>query len=175
MPRKGRPRLVSSKASGTKLFVDDLREVVKLAQVERGGTVSDVIRELVHEALTLRRLKAMGRDAAEEPLRRIQQQAVSEGISPLEQEIKEIKAALAKLVTNGHLSGDSAKRNPEQSSPLLADILGFAVTAESKVHLLLQNFLLARGLGEEAVRKLLTEHEEKSRRRTEKIVAGLTK
>ena len=32
MPRKGRPRLVSSKASGTKLFVDDLREVIKLAQ-----------------------------------------------------------------------------------------------------------------------------------------------
>src|SRR6266511_4309138 len=129
MPRKGRPRLVSSKASGTKLFVDDLREVIKLAQAEGRGTISDVIRDLVHEALAYRRLRAMGRDAAEEPLRRIH--------------------------------------------PLLTDLIGFAMTAEMKTHLLLQNFLLSRGLSEEAARKLIAEHEEKSRQNTEKIVVGL--
>ncbi len=50
--------------------MDDLREVIKLAQAEGRGTISDVIRDLVHEALAYRRLRAMGRDAAEEPLRR---------------------------------------------------------------------------------------------------------
>ena len=45
MQIKGRARLVATKASGTKLFTDDLRGVVKLSQVER-KTVSDVIRSL---------------------------------------------------------------------------------------------------------------------------------
>jgi hypothetical protein len=163
MPRKGRPRLVSSKASGTKLFVDDLREVVKLAQAEGRGTISDVIRDLVHEAFAYRRLRALGRDAAEEPLLRIQQQAVSAGISPLEFELKEIKEALGKLGTDGRQKSDFAKEIPNRIYPFLTEIIGFAMAAEMKTHLLLQNFLLSRGLGEEAARKLIAEHEEKSR------------
>lgn len=57
MPKKGRPRLVSSQASATKLFVDDLREVIKLLQANERGTVSDSIRDLVHEALVNRRAR----------------------------------------------------------------------------------------------------------------------
>lgn len=173
MPRKGRPRLVSSKASGTKLFVDDLREVIKLAQAEGRGTISDVIRDLVHEALAYRRLRAMGRDATEEPLRRIHQEALSAGISPLESELKEIKETLRKLDADGRQKADSAKEIPNRIYPLLTEIIGFAMTAEMKTHLLLQNFLLSRGLSEEAARKLIAEHEEKSRQNTEKIVVGL--
>jgi hypothetical protein len=173
MPRKGRPRLVSSKASGTKLFVDDLREVVKLAQAEGRGTISDIIRDLVHEALAYRRLRAMGRDTAEEPLRRIHQQAVSAGINPLEVDLKEIKETLGKLAVEGRHKSDSAKEIPSRIYPFLTEIIGFAMAAEMKTHLLLQNFLLSRGLGEEAARKLIAEHEEKSRLNTEKIVIGL--
>jgi len=172
MPRKGRPRLVSSKASGTKLFVDDLREVIKLGQVEGRGTISDVIRDLVHEALAYRRAQAMGRDAAEAPLRRIYDQAISAGINPLEGELKEIKETLGKLIEGRHKS-DPAKDIPNRIYPLLTEIIGFAMTAEMKTHLLLQNFLLSRGLSEEAARKLIAEHEEKSRQNTEKIVVGL--
>jgi hypothetical protein len=47
------------------------------------------------------------------------------------------------------------------------------MAAEMKTHLLLQNFLLSRGLGEEAVKKLIAEHEAKSRKNTEQIVVGL--
>ena len=61
MPRQGRPRIISRKASGTKLYVDDLREAVRLVKVE-GESLSDVIRSLVHEALRSRRLRAIGRD-----------------------------------------------------------------------------------------------------------------
>jgi hypothetical protein len=155
------------------LFVDDLREVVKLAQAEGRGTISDVIRDLVHEALAYRRLRAMGRNAAEEPLRRIQQQAVSAGLNPLEVELKEIKETLRKLGADGRHKTDSAKEIPNRIYPFLTEIIGFAMAAEMKTHLLLQNFLLSRGLGEEVARKLIAEHEEKSRQNTEKIVVGL--
>jgi hypothetical protein len=173
MPRKGRPRLVSSKASATKLFVDDLREVIKLAQVERHGTISDVIRDLVHEALAYRRVRAMQRNAAEEPSRHIHQQALSAGTGALESDLKEIKEALGKLGADGRHKTDPAKENPNRIYPLLTEIIGFAMTAEMKTHLLLQNFLLSRGLSEEAARKLIAEHEEKSRQNTEKIIVGL--
>jgi hypothetical protein len=173
MPRKGRPRLVSSKASGTKLFVDDLREVIKLAQVEGRGTISDIIRDLVHEALAYRRVRAMGRDANEDPFRRVYEQAITTGISPLESELKQIKETLGKLTLEGHHNGDSAKENPSRIYPLLTEIIGFTMAAEMKTHLLLQNFLLSRGLGEEAVKKLIAEHEAKSRKNTEQIVVGL--
>ncbi len=173
MPRVGRPRLVASKASGTKLFVDDLREVVKLMQVEERKTMSDVIRELVHEALVTRRQRAMGRDEEENHLRRIHQQAISAGISPLELQVKEIGQTLNKFALGSHHPGDPTNGKQGQIQTLLTEILGFAMTAEMKAHLLLQNFLLSRGLSEEAAAKMLTEHEEKSRQRTEKIIIGL--
>src|SRR5262245_2539376 len=173
MPRKGRPRLVSSKASGIKRFVDDLRTVIKHAKAAGPGTITDASRELVHEALANRRLRAMERDAAEEPLRRIHPQARSAGIGTLEVEIKEIKETLRKLDADGRQKADSAKEIPNRIYPLLTEIIGFAITAEMKTHLLLQNFLLSGGLSEEAARNLIAEHEEKSRQNTENIVVGL--
>jgi hypothetical protein len=173
MPRKGRPRLVSGKASATKLFVDDLREIIKLAQAEGHGTISDVIRNLVHEALAYRRVRAMQRNAAEEPLHSIHQQAAYAGVGALESDLKEIKEALGKLGADGPHKTDPARENPNRIYLLLTEIIGFAMTAEMKTHLLLQNFLLSRGLSEEAARKLIAEHEEKSRQNTEKIIVGL--
>ncbi len=172
MPRKGRPRLISDKACGTKLFVDDLREVIKLAQVERRGTVSDTIRDLVHEALANRRTQAMRRDAAEKSTHRASQMAFSYDLSPLEPTLKEIKAMLGKLAVESRESG-SANGDFSRISALLTEIIGFTMTAEMKTHLLLQNFLLSRGLGEEAVKKLIAEHEAKSRKNTEQIITGL--
>jgi hypothetical protein len=175
MPRKGRVRLISNKASGTKLFIDDLREVIRLAELERRGTISDCIRDLVHEALAYRRVRAMGRDATEEPLRRIHQQAISAGINPLEIEIREMKEMIRKLTLGIHSNGNHARENPSRISPPLTEIIGFTVAIEMKVHLLLQNFLLSRGLGEEDAQKLISQHEEKSRKNAEKIIVGLMK
>ena len=173
MPRIGRPRLVSTKTSGTKLFVDDMREIIKLAQIEGRGTISDVIRDLVHEALAYRRLRAIGRDTSEEPLHLMRQQAVSAGAGALESDLKEIKEALGKLGADGHHKTDPAREIPNRIYLLLTEIIGFAMTAEMKTHLLLQNFLLSRGLSEEAARKLIAEHEEKSRQNTEQIIVRL--
>lgn len=150
MPIKGRPRLVASQASGTKLFVDDLREVIKLSQTEPRKTISDTLRELVHEALVNRRLQAFKRDQQEAQL--TEQQATGN-------ELKEIKTTLAKL---------ASQQLPLQ--PLLTEILGFTIAAEMKAHLLLQNFLLSHGLNEEAIHKLVTDQEARSRQNVETII-----
>jgi DNA-binding HxlR family transcriptional regulator len=150
MPIKGRPRLVASQASGTKLFVDDLREVIKLSQTEPRKTISDTLRELVHEALVNRRLQAFKRDQQE--AHRTEHQATGN-------ELKEVKATLAKLASQQH---------PLQ--PILTEILGFTIAAEMKSHLLLQNFLLSRGVSEEAAHKLMAEQETRSRQNVETIL-----
>ncbi|MFN7931032.1 MAG: hypothetical protein U0Y68_24515 [Blastocatellia bacterium] len=150
MPIKGRPRLVAKQASGTKLFVDDLREVIKLSQTEPRKTISDTLRELVHEALVNRRLQAFKRDQQE--AHRTEQQAAGN-------EWKELKTTLAKL---------ASQQSPLQS--LLTEILGFTMATERKSHLLLQNFLLSRGVSEEAAQKLLAEQEARSRQNVETIL-----
>jgi hypothetical protein len=165
--------MISRKASGSKLFIDDLREIVHLAQVESGRTVSDVIRDLVHEALVTRRQRSIGRDEDENYLRGLHQKAISAGIDPLASELKLIKQTLDKLAPNGQVPTGSIEEKLGRFHSLLIEILGFTMAAEMKAHIQLQNYLLGRGLTEEAVKKLLAEHDEKSRRRTEKIVTGL--
>ena len=93
MPKKGRPRLVASKASGTKLFVDDLREVIKLSETEPRKTISDTLRELVHEALVNRRLQAFKRDQQE--VHFLHEQSSAKGT--MANDLTVIKDALAKL------------------------------------------------------------------------------
>ena len=82
MPVKGRPRLVSRQANTTKLFVDDRREVIALSTSEK-KCVSDVIRELVHEALRVRRFRAFGRDEGDEFIRNLYRETIAEGIMPV--------------------------------------------------------------------------------------------
>lgn len=150
MPIKGRPRLVARQASGTKLFVDDLREVIKLSQTEPRKTISDTLRELVHEALVNRRRQAFQRDQQE--AQRVEQ-------SVTKHELNDLKNTLTNLAAQSH---------PLQ--PLLTEILGFTIAAEMKSHLLLQNVLLSRGVSEEAVHKLVTEQEARSRQHVETIL-----
>lgn len=88
MPIKGRPRLVASQASGTKLFVDDLRRVIKLSQTEPRKTISDTLHKLVYEALVNRRLQAFKRDQRET---KFSEQQIAEN------ELKEIKIRLANI------------------------------------------------------------------------------
>ncbi|MBS1808792.1 MAG: hypothetical protein JST84_11415 [Acidobacteria bacterium] len=154
MPIKGRPRLVASQASGTKLFVDDLREVIKLSQTEPRKTISDTLRELVHEALVNRRRQAFHRDQSE---------ASRNEQSVAKHELKTLQESVTKLAAQSH---------PLQ--PLLTEILGFTMAAEMKSHLLLQNFLLSRGVSEEAAHKLVTEQEARSRQHVETILRTIS-
>lgn len=172
MPNKGRNRLIASKASGTKLFVDDLREVTKLTQTEH-KTASDVIRELVHEALVTRRQRAIGRDEEENHLRQLHQQAITAGVSSLEKEIKRIGEIVGKFAPNGQSQSHAAVTSKPIVQTLLTEVLGFTMATEIKTHLLLQNFLLSRGLSEESAQALIAEHEAKSRRQTEQIILGV--
>jgi hypothetical protein len=84
-----------------------------------------------------------------------------------------MKETLKKLALEGHQNGGSATGDLDRISALLTEIIGFTMTTEMKTHLLLQNFLLSRGLGEEAVKKVIAEHEAKSRKNTKQIVTGL--
>ncbi len=153
MPIKGRPRLVASQASGTKLFVDDLREVIKLSQTEPRKTISDTLRELVHEALVNRRLQAFRRDQQEG------QRATSQATK---NELQEIKTLLAQF---------TAQQLPLQ--PLLTEILGFTVAAEMKAHLLLQNFLHNLGVSAETAQQILTEQETRSQQNVQTILQNI--
>jgi predicted CopG family antitoxin len=94
MPRQGRPRIISRKASGTKLYIDDLREAVQLVKVE-GESLSDVIRSLVHEALRNRRLRAIGRDEGDDFVRRVHRETIAEAVGPLREELAGLRALIA--------------------------------------------------------------------------------
>lgn len=157
MPKKGRPRTVTGRSLGTKLFVDDLREVVKLAAVD-GRTLSDQLRELVHEALLHRRLRSIGRDQEEAGIH-----------EPLAEEIRgEFKALREWLGRRG-----SANDMLPATDSILREILGFAMTAELKSHLLLYHFLTSRGMSEETVQKSITEHENRTRQNLETILSRI--
>ena len=96
MPYKDRPRLVAKNPCTTKLFTDDLREVVHLAQREK-RTVSDLIRELAHEALRDRRLRALGRDERELISKRdssSEAEAIAAQVAQGQAELKELLTAL---------------------------------------------------------------------------------
>jgi hypothetical protein len=82
--------LVSRHANTAKLFVDDRREVIALSTGEK-KCVSDVIRELVHEALRARRYHAIGRDEGEDFVRNIHRETLAAGISPLIAELTELR------------------------------------------------------------------------------------
>jgi hypothetical protein len=82
--------LVSRQANTAKLFIDDRREVIALSTSEK-KCVSDVIRELVHEALRVRRYRALGRDEGEDFIRNIHWETLSTGIAPLITEITELR------------------------------------------------------------------------------------
>lgn len=171
MPRRGRPRLIANKACGTKLYVDDLREVVRLAQAERRGTVSDTIRDLVHEALAQRRTQTLrGEEGEKASLRGSEMD-----LPRLESVIKEIRELLRRPAVEADANG--AGMDPV-SGPLLSiltEIVGFTITAEMKTHVMLQNYLMSRGVSEEMVKTMIAETEAMSRKNTDRIISRLRK
>lgn len=102
MPVRGRPRLIASKPNMTKLYVDDLREVVKLSAAEN-KTMSDLIRELVHEAFRYRRLHAFAQDEGESQVRKLYQSAtqtaVQTELQPVTEQLAQLQQTLDALAS----------------------------------------------------------------------------
>jgi len=96
MPARGRPRLVARQANTAKLFIDDRREVITLSVSEK-KCVSDVIRELVHEALRARRFRAFGRDEGEDFIRHIHRKTIAEGVNPVITELANLRQTIETL------------------------------------------------------------------------------
>jgi hypothetical protein len=96
MPKQGRPRKVSGQSTTTRLFIDDRREVVTLSANEKKHA-SDLIRELVHEALRARRFRSFGRDEGENFIRNIHRKTIAEGDNPMITELAALRQTIETL------------------------------------------------------------------------------
>lgn len=174
MPLKTRPRLVASSSSTTKLFVDDLREVAALSNAENKCR-SDIIRELVHEALRLRRLRAIGRDEGENYLRRIHQEAISEGLSPLLNAFAEVRLLIegipARTAAETQSSGGTSyEQRLGAWHGLLAHLLQKAIVTENIVKVLMTVGMQKDDLGPEEIQKQLADYDEAGLRQSQDLL-----
>ena len=174
MPLKTRPRLVASSSSTTKLFVDDLREVAALSNAENKCR-SDIIRELVHEALRLRRLRAIGRDEGESYLRRIHQEAISDGLSPLMNAFAEFRQMIDSIpvrTASEPQSSDDAGGGQRSDAlhGMLAHLLQRAIVTESVVKVLMTVGMQKDDLGPEEIKKQLADYDEAGLRQSQDLL-----
>src|SRR5262249_54093924 len=134
MPTRGRPRLISNQPNTTKLFVDDRRELIALSSNER-KSMSDVIRELVHEALRERRLRALGRDEKDDFVRNIHRETIAETIHPLITEIAILRQTIEIFSANSVWDGRPVESSPsptEQATlALIRMVLSSAMVTEN--------------------------------------------
>ena len=171
MPIRNRPRLVASTSSTTKLFVDDLREVSSLSHDE-GKSRSDVIRELVHEALRQRRLRALGRDESENHVRKIYQETVAEAIKPLMKEFAGLRRQLeiVAVQSEGSVEPDAATRTSDVMLPLLSHLLRRSVVTESIVKVLMTIGMQKDGVNSEEIRKQLAVQDEAGMQQARELI-----
>ena len=174
MPSRNRPRLVASTSSTTKLFVDDLREVGNLSRDEEKSR-SDVIRELVHEALRQRRLRALGRDENENHERKIYQQTVAEAVEPLMKELADLRQqlAIAAVRSAEGVKSDAAEKTSEMMPPLLSHLLRRSLVTESIVKVLMTIGMQKDGVSAEEIKKQLAVQDEASMQQARELIQKL--
>ncbi|MGH9839050.1 MAG: hypothetical protein ACREEM_09720 [Blastocatellia bacterium] len=166
MPIKTRPRLVASSPSTTKLFVDDLREIAALARAENRSN-SNLIRELVHEALRMRRLRVIGRDEGEDYVRRIYQEAIADGVAPMTEALTELRRMTEQ--SSAEARSGAAKLN-ETRANLVAQLLQRMVATESMVRVLMTIEMQKDNRGPEEIKKHLLGHEDSALRQTRELM-----
>ena len=173
MPIKTRPRLVASSSSTTKLFVDDLREIAALSRAENKYR-SDIIRELVHEALRLRRLRAIGRDEGENYVRRIHQEAIAEGVSPVINAIAELRQSMEHFSNEARSgAGDGGLKIINALSGLLAQLLQRAIVTENVVKVLMTVGMQKDDVSPEEIKRQLAGHDETGIRQSRELMKRL--
>jgi hypothetical protein len=174
MPMRNRPRLVASSPSTTKLFVDDLREVAALSRSENKYR-SDIIRDLVHEALRQRRLRAIGRDEGENYVRRIHQEAIEEGVGPVMKAITELRLTIESFSTNGASESQTAKNTKDAKTietlfGLMAQLLHRVIVTENVVKILMTVGMQNDKVPTEEIRKQLAGHDETGLRESQVLI-----
>ena len=174
MPIRNRPRLVASTSSTTKLFVDDLREVGNLSRDEEKSR-SDVIRELVHEALRQRRLRAIGRDEGENHVRKIYQETVAEAIAPLLKNFADLRRELAIVAAQSEDSAksDATTKNYEVMLTLLSHLLRRSIVTDNVVKVLMTIGMQKDGVGSEEIRKQLAVQDETGMQQARELIQKL--
>lgn len=166
MPLRNRPRLVASAPSSTKLFVDDSREVAALTRTENKSR-SDIIRELVHEALRQHRLRAIGRDEGEDYVRRIHREAVAEGVNPLMSAVAELR----QLVEHCSCDSRSEAQSLNQSLfELMAQLLQRVIVTENIVKVLMTVGMQKDDVAPEEIRKQIAGHNETGSRQSRELM-----
>lgn len=174
MPIRNRPRLVASTSSTTKLFVDDLREVGNLSRDEEKSR-SDVIRELVHEALRQRRLRAIGRDEGENHVRKIYQETVAEAVEPLMKEFADLRQQLAIMAAQSEESKkpDGSTKNYEVMLTLLSHLLRRSIVTDNVVKVLMTIGMQKDGVDSEEIRKQLAVQDETGMQQARELIQKL--
>jgi ribbon-helix-helix CopG family protein len=163
--------LVASSSNATKLFVDDLREVNTLS-LDEGKSRSDLIRELVHEALRLRRLRAIGRDQSEDYIRRIHRETIDEGLAPVIEAIDGIRSMIAVSSVDGRSEskGTEYAKTIELLPRTLAQLLQKAIVTESVVKVLMTVGMQKDGISAEEIRKNLLSQDEDGVRQAKELM-----
>ncbi len=174
MPIRNRPRLVASTSSTTKLFVDDLREVSNLSRDEEKSR-SDVIRELVHEALRQRRLRALGRDESENHVRKIYQETVAEAVEALMKEFADLRQQLAIVAAQSEEStkSDSTTKNYEVMLTFLSHLLRRSIVTDNVVKVLMTVGMQKDGVDSEEIRKQLAVQDETAIQQARELIQKL--
>lgn len=173
MPIKTRPRLVASSSSTTKLFVDDLREIAALSRAENKYR-SDIIRELVHEALRLRRLRAIGRDEGEDYVRRIHQEAIVESVSPVTDALTKLCQMMESFsdeARSGAIDGGAKIINTLAGA--LAQLLQRAIVTENVVKVLMTVGMQKDDVSPEEIKRQLAGHDETGIRQSRELMKRL--
>jgi hypothetical protein len=172
MPKRGRPRLISNLPNTTKLFVDDRREVLALSAHEQ-KSMSDAIRELVHEALRERRLRACGRDEQDDFVRRIHRETIAEGLHPLTAEIAALRQIVetvsAKSVWEERPSAVLPSSTEQALLALVRIVLSRAFVTENLAKILVAVGMQRDNLKTEEIQALLASQEQHGHSQAEAV------
>ncbi len=172
MPKRGRPRLISNLPNTTKLFVDDRRELIALSSSEQ-KSMSDAIRELVHEALRERRLRAFGRDEKDDFVRQIHRETIAEGIHPLTAEIAKlcqmVETLSAKSVWEERPSAVLPSTSEQATLMLVRIILSRALVTENLAKILVTVGMQRDNLRKDEIQTLIANQEQNGHNQAEAV------
>lgn len=96
LTRRGRPRQTADVPIKFKPYIADLVTIDSLAK-ERGMERPAIVRMLVSEALTERKLRAAGKDEARDVALLAQKEAMAEVLAPLAENLKSISSDLRRV------------------------------------------------------------------------------
>lgn len=141
---------------------------------------SNIIREIVHEALRQRRLRAIGRDEGEDYVRRVHQDAITDGLAPLMNMIAElhrtIESVPEKCASEVQSLGDASfGKRLEALLGLMAHLLQRAIVTENVVKVLMTIGMQRDDLSPEEIKRQLAGHDEAGLRQSQDLMKKVWK